>query len=514
MDKRFDVIIVGAGITGALGATILAKLGYKVLLLERNKHPRFALGESATPLTTYYFEKFAKQFGIPELEELSSYDRMSANTTLNCGPKELFYYMPHTLDIKPNKTQLANEEIVVQTRTVDLQYDRAQLDEYVTSLSVKYGASYIDEINVGSVHFNNSGVEVSATKNNEAQVFKGRFIIDSTGHQSLLAKQMDLRTPAENLDTPLNTRCIFTHFTGVKDLESILGDGENFNDSMSVHRRRGTQHHFFDGGWYWFIPFDNGVTSVGLSLDNELYPINELSAEDEFKLFTERLPVVHELLAGAKNIAPYVKTGRLQFFSHKFVGARWALMPAAVMGMDAWQSTGLTLSFMALDRLIWTLDNLCFPLDEFEESNFDAYTQQLSSEFYHLSRFIHGIYKSFKHKELLGMFCLLPFMGVERFVIDGGLDRPWDKNSTLMNFGNPHWRTHFYRFYDLIVEMNKKDQLSQDDIDLARKIMLEDMALYNNRQYGCPSMNNIYMVEKSRVENAVGTAMSVEAMSA
>jgi len=510
LQTNYDIIIVGAGITGSLGATILAKQGYKVLLLERGKHPRFALGESATPLTTYYFAKFSEQFSIPELAELSSYERMSKNTSLNCGPKELFYYMQHKLGDTPDKTRLGSEEVVVQTRTVDLQYDRAQLDEYLTDLSVKYGVDYIDQINVDSVEINDDGVVVHATKENQQQVFHGAFVIDSTGRQSLLAQQMELRIPAEDLKTPLNSRCIFTHFENVKDLEEVLANGENFNIDMTVHRRRGTQHHYFEGGWYWFIPFDNGVTSVGLSLDNDLYPPSDLIAEEEFKKFTDQLPIVKELLSEAKNTKPYMKTGRTQFSSKQFGGARWALMPASAFGLDAWQSTGITLSFMALDRLIWTLDNLCFPLNSFKEENFNHYNAQFHQEFYHLSHFIHGVYKSLKHKELASLFFLVPFMGIEKFVLDGGLSRPWDENALFMSFGNPHWRTHFYRFYNFILEMNKKETVTEADIARAQKFMNDDFSEYNKRKYGCPSMSGLYMVDKSEVEDLIGTAMSVE----
>lgn len=510
MEKVYDAIIVGSGVTGSLGATILSKLGYDVLLLEKGQHPRFALGESATPLTTYYFEKFSKQYEIPELKSLSEYSMMKKETSLNCGPKELFYYMPHKLDETPVKDKIAKDEIVVQTRTVDLQYDRADLDHYLTKLSQKYGSEYIDNITVKHVLFNEDLVLVKAEKDKQDFEFKGKFIIDSTGFQSLLSKQMDLKIPGEKLDLPLNSRSIFTHFTGVKDLEAVLGNNENFNEEMPVHRRRGTQHHFFDGGWYWFIPFDNGVTSVGLCLDNEMYPMNEKTGEQEFKEFTDRLPIVKELLSEADNKMPYIKTGRMQFYSRKISGARWALMPAAAMGLDAWQSTGMTLSFMSLDRVIWTLHNLCYPKDDFKEEKFFPYEEQLKDEYFNLSYFVNGIYKSFKHKELMSMFCLLPFMGIEHFVINGGLSRPWDNNAKLMSFGNPLWKENFYRFYDLIIELNKKDTLSESDVARAREIMLLDMKEFNNRSYGCPTMNNIYMVNSSEVEDKVGSAMSVQ----
>jgi len=509
MDKVYDIVIIGAGITGALGATVLSKLGYQVLLLEKGRHPRFALGESATPLTTHYFEKFAHDYGIPELDALSNYDKMKSFTDLNCGPKELFYYLPHKLDVVPDKMLLRQQEVVVRTRSIDLQYDRAQLDQYLTELAVQYGAEYIDQITVNGVHFKPDRVQINACHEGVERNFQAKFIIDSSGHQSVLARQLDLRVSEQDLDTPLRSRCIFSHFKGVRDLEAVLSDGTNFNPLLPVHRRRATQHHVFDGGWYWFIPFDNGVTSVGLSLDVDLHPFNDMSGEKEFWAITDRLPVVRDLLSDAESQMPFIKTGRLQFSTERMAGARWALMPAAAFGIDAWQSTGMTLSFMALDRLVWTLDNLVFRFNKFSPDSFEAYQSQLSAEFYHLSRFIHGIYKSFKHKELFGMFCLLPFLGIERFVIDGGLSRPWDPNAVLMSFGNSHWKECFYRLYNHILAMNNKDELTEMDIAKARRMILEEMAHYNSRSYGCPSMKNIYLVRDNEIERAVSQAMSV-----
>lgn len=510
MEKIYDVIIVGSGITGSLGAVILKKLGYKVLMLEKSKHPRFALGESATPLTTHYFERFSKQFDIPELMSFSSYGKMrQERTEMNCGPKELFYYMKHHFDKPVNSIDDVESEVVVQTRTIDLQYDRAELDEYVVKLAVKMGVDYIDEFTVDRAEFTNEYAKIIGTKADQEYQYKGQFLIDATGYKSFLANQFDLRLPTEEIQTPLATRCIFTHVKGVKSLEEVLNNNQNFNENMTVHRSRGTQHHVFDGGWYWFIPFDNGITSIGLSLDLEKYPENDLSGEEEFRQITSRLPLVNQLLESTQAQMPYIKTGRLQFQNKQFAGERWALLPASAFGMDAWQSTGMTVSFMALDRLIWNLDNIIFPYKRFEASVLASYEKQLRNEFYHITRFIHGIYKSFKHYELFRVFCLLPFLGIEKFVIDGGLSRPWDENAILMNFGNPHWRESFYRLYNHVLECNKQETLSQQDIDKARSIILEEMSMYNSRNYGCPSMGNIYLKNDSDADRRVGLAMTV-----
>ena len=507
----FDVAIIGSGFTGALGAGILSKLGYKVLLLERGRHPKFALGESSTPLTTHYLKKFSDQYGIPEFDVLSSYEKMKSGTNLNCGPKELFYYMGHSFsEASMLGSNLTQKEVIVQTRSTDVQYDRAQLDEYLTSVAIKYGSEYIDMVDVNKVLFSSSDVTIFASEEGCEREFKSKFIIDCTGHKSVLAKQMDLRIFEKNLDTPLKTRTIFTHFKGVKEIDMAFQNLEGFDKKIEIPRTRGTQHHVFDGGWYWFIPFDNGVTSVGISLDMDLHPQNAMAAEEEFMLITSKLPLVKKLLSSAQNTMAFIKTDRLQFFSNKMAGGRWALMPSAAFGIDAWQSTGMTLSVMSLDRLIWNLENVVFKFDKFEPESFAIYQEQLSKEFYYISRFIHGVYKSFKHQELFNLFCLLPFLGIEKFVLDGGLLRPWDSNAIFMNFGNPHWVECFNKLYYFILDMNKKDTLTENDISFAQNVIQKDMYRYNSRNYGCPSMKNTYMVDNSTIEEALDKVLALE----
>ena len=64
MKKEYDAVVICSGAVGSIAATILSKLGYQVLLLEKGKHPRFAIGESSTPVTTFFFERFSKLYDM------------------------------------------------------------------------------------------------------------------------------------------------------------------------------------------------------------------------------------------------------------------------------------------------------------------------------------------------------------------------------------------------------------------------------------------------------------------
>lgn len=495
--KNYDVIIAGSGFAGATLAMILAKKNYNVLMVEKGAHPRFALGESATPLTTWFFSNFAEKHDLPELKSLSNYSDMKADLGgLNCGPKELFYYLSHVKNHRPKNYAESLGEVVVQTQSVDLQYDRADLDLYLVKAAIGRGTEYLDRTEITTIKFDDAGVELGLKKDGANSTCRGSFFIDATGHQSILANELSFRIQGDDLDIPLKSRSIFTHFKNVRSLEDVLGNGSNFNIDNPVHRYRGTQHHCFDGGWYWFIPFDNGITSVGVSLDMDLHPMNDKDPQAEFFEVTSELPIVDELLKGATSTMPFIKTGRLQFSTKKMVGDRWAMLPAAAFGIDAWQSTGMTLSMLAIDRLTWLLDNIVFKFNRFDSHSIVSYERQLLNERFHLSNYSYGIYKSFKHPELFKLYSLLPFMGTEDFVGGGGLGRPWDDNALLMNFGNPHWRESFYQIFNVVVDASRRN-LSASDIEAVRNGMLDTMARYNSRAYGCPSKRNVYLAQES-----------------
>ncbi|MFZ4783328.1 MAG: FAD-dependent oxidoreductase, partial [Armatimonadaceae bacterium] len=70
---QVDVLIIGAGFGGSLLAQILAKSGKQVALVERGSHPRFAMGESTSPLTNLLLEQFAQAYDLPHLNRLATW---------------------------------------------------------------------------------------------------------------------------------------------------------------------------------------------------------------------------------------------------------------------------------------------------------------------------------------------------------------------------------------------------------------------------------------------------------
>src|SRR5438874_1811401 len=94
--EPFDLAIAGSGFGGSLLAMVARRLGLSVLLLERGAHPRFAIGESTSPLTNLLLEELAQRYDLPRLTPLASYGTWKrAYPDLPVGIKRGFTFYGH-----------------------------------------------------------------------------------------------------------------------------------------------------------------------------------------------------------------------------------------------------------------------------------------------------------------------------------------------------------------------------------------------------------------------------------
>jgi FADH2 O2-dependent halogenase len=116
-------------------------------------------------------------------------------------------------------------------------------------------------------------------------------------------------------------------------------------------------HHVFPGGWIWMLRFNNGITSAGAALTDELASTldfaNPSAAWDE--LLT-RLPSVRNQFHHARPVIPFVHAPRLAFRSQQIAGRRWAMLPSAAGVIDPLLSTGFPLTLLGVLRLLDALE--------------------------------------------------------------------------------------------------------------------------------------------------------------
>ena len=345
--NQYDVAIIGSGIAGSALASILARHGKRVIVLEAGSHPRFAIGESMILETSEVMRTLAELYSVPELAYFSSENYFGHIGTQH-GVKRHFSYLHHSSAQTHDLAKTLQAVIPKQPHGHELHLYRQDVDAFLANTAVSYGATLLQSTPVTQVEFSDDGVTIAAG----GQTYQAEYVVDGAGFRSPLAEKFGLRT----FDLKTHSRAIFTH---VIDLKCVHETGPTRQDyALPFKLSEGTLHHVFEGGWLWVIPFNNyqastnPLASVGLMLDPRVHPKrDELSAEDEFFDFINHFPTIAAQFESAKAVRPWTRTGRIQYASKQIVGDRWALLGHAAGFVDPLYSKGLYSSFTAVSVL-------------------------------------------------------------------------------------------------------------------------------------------------------------------
>ncbi|MDT0441059.1 NAD(P)/FAD-dependent oxidoreductase [Streptomyces johnsoniae] len=368
----YDVAILGSGLAGTVLGACLARNGADVLILDAGTHPRFAIGESTIPYTSLMMRLVSERYKVPEIKWLANYEMTYANISTNVGIKRNFGYVYHRPGMRQNPAEV-NQFITPRVNYTDNHFFRQDVDAFMLSVAVKYGASIKQRTKVVDVDIDDEGVTVIPESGDP---YRAKFVVDASGFRSPLAQKFDLRQQPTRLRH--HSRSVFTHMLNVLPFEDTMPKGIHGNPSPWS---QGTLHHIFTGGWLWVIPFDNNpratnpLCSVGLNLDPRVHPVPDCSPEEEFRRFLASFPSIAPQFAKARAVRDWVRTGRLQYSSKQTVGYRWCLTSHAAGFVDPLYSRGLSNSMEIINALGWRL------LDAIRDDDFDverfAYVQRL-----------------------------------------------------------------------------------------------------------------------------------------
>src|SRR6266542_1054790 len=96
MIGSFDIAVIGSGFAGSLLAIVCRRLGRSVVLIERGRHPRFAIGESSTPLASLLLEELAQRYELPGIAALAKWGSwQKTHPQISCGLKRGFTFYHH-----------------------------------------------------------------------------------------------------------------------------------------------------------------------------------------------------------------------------------------------------------------------------------------------------------------------------------------------------------------------------------------------------------------------------------
>ncbi len=350
---KYDVAILGSGMIGSTLAAILAKNGVRTLLVEQGVHPRFAIGESTVPETTFLFRVLAARYGVPELKNFGTYSLLRRHVGTTSGVKRNFSFVWHREGQRNVPTQSCQMPTLGPPMGPDMHLFRQDVDAYLLSVAASSGADVRQQTDVTEI-VTDGGVRL---KTRGGQTFEADYVVDAGGINAPLAKTFGLREQPSTLHT--QSRSMFTHMIGVTPFDACTAPQSEHG--LPSPLSQGTLHHIFEGGWLWVIPFDNHpastnrLCSVGLTLDPRKHPPSDAPPEREFREFVARFPSIAVQFERAVAIRAWTRADRIQFSSTRAVGERFCLVPHAFGFVDPLFSTGITMSLHAVNMLAWRL---------------------------------------------------------------------------------------------------------------------------------------------------------------
>ncbi len=323
--EPYDVAIIGGGPAGSTAATLLARAGRRVLVIERDKFPRFHIGESLLPFSMQAF----KRLGLTEKFARAGFmEKFGGEMYGACSDEGVKFYFEDGFRSQTDRSY---------------QVTRAEFDQLLLDHARENGAEVREETSVERVSFSADGAILNISgKGSPPAEIQARYVIDASGRNSLLGNHFKLK---KNY-THLQKISIFAHYDGAPR--------EAGRDGTLTRMVRGIDR------WFWVIPLTAERTSIGVVLDAAVFRKSKLSAEEFLESALAEQPLIAGRMAMADRVSAVHVAADFSYRSTKLTGDRWMLVGDAAGFIDPVFSSGVFLAVLggeqAADALNVVLD--------------------------------------------------------------------------------------------------------------------------------------------------------------
>ncbi len=361
LPRMFDLAILGSGFAGSLLALVARRLGRTVLLLERGRHPRFAIGESSSPLANLLLEEIARRWDLPRLVPLTTYGAWKRTyPRLAVGLKRGFSFYAHTPNDVRSPVHDRTRQLLVAASPSDALADthwyRPDFDAFLVDEAAAAGAEFVDRTRIERAEFGPAGVSLAGTREGCSVRYQARWLFDATGPRGALSRLLGL-VEAPFPDFP-HTEALYTHFAHAPRFEAGGVQSENPHCSLLTSSSPppyppddAAVHHLFPGGWVWVLRFENGLTSAGVVLErSQARELRLEEGEGAWRRVLHRFHALHPFLECAEPTLPFVHQPCVPYRTAVAAGEGWTLLPGAAAVVDPLFSTGFPLSLLGIQR--------------------------------------------------------------------------------------------------------------------------------------------------------------------
>lgn len=365
-----EVAVIGGGPAGATAATVLAQHGHSVRLYERERFPRFHVGESLMP-DTYWI-----------LRRLGMVDKMRT------GPFTPKYSVQFVTDSGKESAPFYFFENNPHECSQTWQVKRAEFDHLMLQNAREYGVDVREESRVMDVQFDGdrvTGLRVKSADGQEERIAP-KAVVDASGQSAIIGSRLKLR----QTDPKLRKASVWTYFKGAARDPGRLDVGATLVLQLKEKK-----------GWFWYIPLHNDIVSVGVVADlDHLYAEKGLSAEQIFWREVENCPAVKGRIESAEQTDGYHATKDFSYRSEKLAGPNWVLVGDAYGFLDPVYSSGLQLAFrsgaMAADSLHDAL-----AANDLNETRLSAWGDEFKKGMDRLRKLVYAFYDGFSFGQFI-----------------------------------------------------------------------------------------------------------------
>jgi flavin-dependent dehydrogenase len=319
-----DVVVIGGGPAGSTVSTLLAQQGCRVELFERERFPRFHIGESLIPETYWVLKRLNM---LPKMQR-SHFVKKYSVQFVNSGGKlsAPFYFW----DNKPHECSQTWQVV------------RSEFDQMMLENAREHGVAAHEGVRVMDVLFDNDRAAGVTVKNADGSLrgVRARVVVDASGQNGLLMNRLNLRI----WDPVLNKGAIWTYWEGAyRD----TGRDEGATMVLQTASRN---------GWFWYIPLHNNIVSVGVVAPFDYLFKGRTDYARTYQEEVAQCAAVQQRVANGKRVTGYFATKDYSYRSKQVAGNGWVLVGDAFGFLDPLYSSGVLLALksgeLAADAIV------------------------------------------------------------------------------------------------------------------------------------------------------------------